>query len=114
MIRSIFDVGSGMKILRLPGDEVAAHYLIKVKPQNTRSEENFCWVVLEVEYSKTYPKTMPLKLVLTRDDSALEDSRDGRAVNEDDLKDIIREVKRYGEELIRERRLIVYEVILRV
>ena len=104
-----------MKILRLPGDEVAAHYLIKVKPQNTRSEENFCWVVLEVEYSKTYPKTMPLKLVLTRDDSALEDSREGgRAVNEDDLKDIIREVKRYGEELIRERRLIVYEVILRV
>jgi hypothetical protein len=27
-------------------------------------EENFCWVILEVIYSPTYPLTMPEKLLL--------------------------------------------------
>jgi RWD domain len=57
-----------MKVLERPSENKPGHIQILIVPQVTRNEENFCWVILDVKYSKTYPLTMPDRICLTSDD----------------------------------------------
>lgn len=88
-------------------DQEQAHFQIFIKPENTRPEENFCWVILEIEYSPDYPRTMPKVLNLMTDismfnDSEIHDSilKKGKAVSELDLGEMNLEVQRLAKYLI--------------
>lgn len=89
---------------------------MRVKPQTTKAEENFRWAILEVKYSKLYPKVRPSLLTVTTDDSLFKEQplENGKAVTQADLDMINSEVERFVIELSSERRILVYEVFERI
>jgi hypothetical protein len=115
---------SDFLVIQRPSEEISqsylpAHYMVKIKPQNTRTEENFCWVVLEVKYSETYPRIFPTIFSLGRSDSSFPDrdspdEANGKPISEPNLSELNIEVRSYASTLLQEKRLQMYDMILRI
>ena len=69
-IKSVESIQEGfINVMEEPSETNNGEFAVFILPQNTKPEENFCWVVLEVHYSDTYPQTMPDKLLLSSNSS---------------------------------------------
>lgn len=103
-----------VRVFERPSETSNGHYAVYIQPQNTQQEENFCWVILEVAYSKTYPLAMPDKLLLQTDQSSYFQAlktKFGRAISNSDLKEMNDKVMHMAKSLIEQRSVVVYDII---
>ena len=44
-----------INVIDEPSESKNGQFYVFIQPQNTKPEENFCWVILDIKYSDYYP-----------------------------------------------------------